>query len=668
MSIIRAGGPVKTMDFVHRNVVQPSAGFNGTAGSGFGGSYQAVPVDPTRTTAKPVCRMLVPDRQAFTDKILVGVIAGANYLGSLMQTLGLSEVRFYYEGNLLTVTQPTWQSVITANGDETLVYGWWCWLKHNGINGVANLYVEAVPLDGTMQHRVMGPYAYVPRANLYDYQLEIWPSFAQIAGVRYQNLSNALDFLRTNNSKSALVTLMEERTDYVMNSLGIPYTGYDARVIVQADRPATFAATLAARTQFRPRHGGFTLRGENITLDMRYVSAVRLDDGTAPWMDGINIINSGGRNEYWDKGPRPSAYNIRGAAWFTDCHLQDLNWPCVTLNAANLVRGCRLQDCMNDVFTSAICVINTVTDDIDSTFYKNDLDSITISYSGPSATATVSLSGGNDDAARSLILRENGVAVRTLALQNTDPAGAMFDNADVVNDINTALGASGWTATLLDDTRRATSLGQQGTAGTTFSNLDCKTQPLTLMCQFDIHADWWQTNNLVENCALMGNIATGLITQDLFLTQFGVKDWLIINNLWMNKEPVAYISQFSQLFSHIVTVNNAWVNQQVWKRDLGGLYAADSYTLWANNVLPGFFSTFVDADETIVGNHVYTGGIETGTASTAGGDQTTVFEDIDSYNFLPAGELLSNLKTTVFPFDLNANRRGPTSSAGPFAG
>ena len=61
--------------------LEPSAGWNGTAATGFGGAYGAVPTDPTRTTAKPALRLLVPPGQRFTDTLVVGVAAAANNAG-----------------------------------------------------------------------------------------------------------------------------------------------------------------------------------------------------------------------------------------------------------------------------------------------------------------------------------------------------------------------------------------------------------------------------------------------------------------------------------------------------------------------------------------------------------------------------------------------------------
>ena len=68
-------------------LIAPSAGWNGTAGSGF----STVPADPARTTAKPVLRLIVPPFQWYTNELVVGVYAAANNGGSLFDNMGRSE-------------------------------------------------------------------------------------------------------------------------------------------------------------------------------------------------------------------------------------------------------------------------------------------------------------------------------------------------------------------------------------------------------------------------------------------------------------------------------------------------------------------------------------------------------------------------------------------------
>ena len=55
------------MPVIQSHSLEPSAGWTGAAASGFGGNFGTAPVYPVRTAAKPVCRLLVPLRQRFTD-------------------------------------------------------------------------------------------------------------------------------------------------------------------------------------------------------------------------------------------------------------------------------------------------------------------------------------------------------------------------------------------------------------------------------------------------------------------------------------------------------------------------------------------------------------------------------------------------------------------------
>ena len=127
--------------------VEPSAGWNGTAATGFGGAYGAVPTDPTRTTAKPALRLLVPPGQFFTDTLVVGVAAAANNDGSMANN-GLSGVTFHFEGNTAVVSEPTLRTFADANGNNVTYLGQWVTLKKpTGTSGEAQLYVTATPAD-----------------------------------------------------------------------------------------------------------------------------------------------------------------------------------------------------------------------------------------------------------------------------------------------------------------------------------------------------------------------------------------------------------------------------------------------------------------------------------------------------------------------------------------
>lgn len=168
--------------------IVPGEGWTGIAGSGF----QSVPVDPVRTVGKPAMRLLVPPNQVYTDRMVVGVYAGANNGGTLIDNMGLEKVVVHFEGRVIDIAEPSLQSFNDANGNAVSYFGWWIELRRDGRNGAANLYFEAVPKDPELQRRVMGPYAFFPQTEMHDYTVTVAPSQFEIPGFRYRSITAAL--------------------------------------------------------------------------------------------------------------------------------------------------------------------------------------------------------------------------------------------------------------------------------------------------------------------------------------------------------------------------------------------------------------------------------------------------------------------------------------------
>jgi hypothetical protein len=185
--------------------IQPAAAWTGTAGSGFA----STPTDPARTTAKPAIRLLTPPNQWFTDTLDVGVIAMANDGGTLRPNFGIDNVRFLFEGNEVTVTDPGFHTIQTQRGPRTY-FGWWVRLKKPaGTSGLAHLYIEATARDSSMQKRVIGPYVFGPQNQQYTHQVTVAPSQPQVTGVNYQTLTDACMYLNQIASANPLVTITE---------------------------------------------------------------------------------------------------------------------------------------------------------------------------------------------------------------------------------------------------------------------------------------------------------------------------------------------------------------------------------------------------------------------------------------------------------------------------
>ena len=124
--------------------ISPHADWDGTAGSGYVGSGENVPTDPTRTTYKPAARwMVTPVEERFsgTHKIQLSAFAKG----------GITGVTFYCEGSSTTVTDLT----LFADGN----YGYEVTIDTSaeGTDGELEIYAEIEPTAATAQNRVLGP-------------------------------------------------------------------------------------------------------------------------------------------------------------------------------------------------------------------------------------------------------------------------------------------------------------------------------------------------------------------------------------------------------------------------------------------------------------------------------------------------------------------------------
>ena len=641
----------------------PSEDWNGTAASGF----PVLPVDPPRTTAKPALRMVVPPNQAFTDELLVGVVGGANDAGTLMNDMGLAEVTFHFEGGETTVAKPTWQTPPTPAAEiggsaapVRPVFGWWAKLKHDGRNGVGHLYVTATARDPSMQRRVIGPYTFLPAAARHDLSLEIAPSQPDIAGQRYGNIATALNFVRAGNYQHARLLFTEGGTYAIPGATVYVPQG---RTTIEASVPVTFALTEQTSGSMRPRHP-LCVRGANITFDTRWMTKGHFDETLDPWLDGVRFVNSGGRGQLYNK--RNSTYQgtVSWGAWLTECSFDEVYEPC---RNASLVRGCELTAIAGDALSGALCVIGNTLSDTDSSDLRAHRDALTIAYTG-SGTATVSLSGSNGKNNRVMTVKTDGSTLGSFTITNTNLAGN-YDVADVVAWLN---GLPQITATLLDDTRFAASLGLQEGFGASFGDTSIGGAGLTLATSLDIHSDVYAIGTSAENVIVANNKAHGIVAnQSLWINNANniANDLLFINNAFQGDQSKD--SQLAGPISHVVIAHCSLASQRLLARyDYASpLQVLDAYSLIACTTAPSIEDTGTpDPRLTIRDCHVQTGsgpGLASGTST--GGSETDLFADASSGDFAAAGALLQNLKPSAVPFDVRSVRRSSSAPAGAVA-
>lgn len=661
--------------------VAPHSAWDGTAGSGF----VTTPTDPARTTAKPALRLITPPWQWFTDEVVVGVVAAANDGGSLFNNLGLERVVAHYEGNAVAILSPSYRTFNDVNGIARTYLGWWITLKHNGTNGAANLYFEAVPHDATMQRRVIGPYHYQPNASIYTHEIEIAPTPAEIVGARYKTLRNAMAFLRTVPGKiNPLFTITEALPPdgWAGHEFGYNVANITAGWLhVTATVPQVFAKT-PGKAFFDALANGMHIFGSNITFDFKDMNEITFAagwHGHGHWLDGINVINSDGNFDLFEKRTRNAfAQLVRGAValderrpWFTECNFTAV-WNACTF--ANLARGGRWFDCWGDIFSNTLAIVGTEVEAWKSNKYRTLLPAMTVTYSGGEPSATIAISQPALFNNRVVTARW-GASSATFTLLNTSAgfaAGTNYSISNVVDWINTL---PGWGATLLDDSRLAAAIVRDAiNLSGDFPAVSVKGTVLTLNTAFDVHGDWLQQQNSgatpFENVYAEGNRCFDGNGQIILLGgSSSARDVVVFNNAWAledNSFALGIATQFSRPNSHVVYVHNTLLDQLIlFRGDV--FYSADAYCLFADNVVADMdWITQSDPNLTIKDNHFQATGEapEFATGTTTGGSKVTLTVNALAGDFTPAGQLLDNLKPSVVQFDLARNARGTMAAAG----
>ncbi|PKP92107.1 MAG: hypothetical protein CVT75_08195 [Alphaproteobacteria bacterium HGW-Alphaproteobacteria-14] len=672
--------------------LEPSALWTGTAASGF----TTTPTDPTRTTAKPALRLITPPFQWFTDTLDVGVMAAANDDGSLFNTLGIADVTFYFEGNVVTVDAPSFNTIPTQRGPRTY-FGWWVKLKKPaGTAGNGHLYVEATARDATMQKRVMGPYTYSPQTTLYDAELTVTPSLAQITGSRYQTITAAIGWAKANNKVNPLITITEPGI-YEPGTNFIEYYTPAGYMNITASVPGVTIGRTAAQwvlngnNSMNNDRSKLHLFGENITLDFRYVSTLEMGSSTfaaiaelSHWLDGITMTNSDPAEEpHWAGAPRDDlAKIIIGHPWFTEVALSNLAIP---MTQAALVRGCEGTNLFGDVANEARCILQSTFDGNDNEFWNDDRPAFSVQYTGAETVATIARSGGarGTGGGGGIWTVTIGATSSTFStgranLYNGD--GRLF--ADLVAWLNTLPDV---TATLLiaPFDRVASSGSLPGRAGQGFTATSIKASPLTVVSNFDIHSDWYQhVGGNIGNIIVAFNTVINAQSQLFFLSPGvgprGQDDILFFGNIFHAGDAPHFDSTVASsqwgrpnapvTARHVVIAHNTFVNQKFLLRNEGGGLAADVYCLMRNNTMPSFgiAGTAPVPNLTIDGAHLQTGATApAGSVNvTIGGTPATMFLDAAIHNYAPAGELAANVKTSAVPVDLKKAKRGATAPAG----
>ena len=668
--------------------LSPSASWSGTAGSGF----STIPSDPVRTTAKPAARLLVPPGQRYVDTLDVGIAAAANDGGTLIA--GIDRVRFRYEGNVVDVFEETAFSFRDANGKTVSYFGYWATLaKPPALAGAAQLYVEVIPSDATMQARVLGPFDFYPADVLHDFEYTVDPDSAVTAS-NFGTFRAALDKARTDGAANPRITFKKPMTNVVMNTGLPPFTysplGY---ITVEADVPVHFGrtaldgtASVDGNSTQRPRVNGLWLKGRKITLDYAFSDNLYSEGAKDFVHEGIVMTNTNGPNALFRGGPFPTEGRVRNTPYFLEVEASNLESACI---GASLVRGGIFSDCTRDIFSDVRCLVGTtVARQSDAAFNDDDV-AFTVQYTGAAATATVARSGSSDPTAATYTFKWGAnsatFAVGKTAAYYAGTSGNGYLFSDLVGWINTTLAGldAGWSATLLDTRGRRASSGSLATLkGIGFGDTNCKNAALSVVSSFDVHGDWYQQRfgTISENVIVYDNLGYDMQVQNIFLSSNNdCRDFIFFNNA-LGNDPVGsdYFGEgivFSQLgrnsnatvFSHVVVAHCSMPNQRIVFRNDGTVTNFDSFCLVANNALVNIAKSGSGAIGAVVtNNHLDSGQtpLEEAAGTTFGGAQTNKFADFNTGNFTPAGSLQSSLKVPVVLRSKNGAARGGLAPVG----
>lgn len=652
-----------------KDTLWPGRTWTGVAGSGFA----TPPTDPVRTTAKPAMRLIVPPNQAYSDELIVGVSAFANNGGTLFDNLGIEKIIVHYEGSKIEIAEPSRQKFNDVNDNPVSYTGWWTRLKNDNRFGDALLFFEAVPKDRSMQNRVIGPFLFMPSSTLYDLELTVAPSQPEVAGSRYSSIRNALSYCASQGKHHPHITITEARTDYLIESMNGPLFSYPSGkgyVTIDATVPVTIIGT-AVYTDAAPRtkYDGMRFKGANITLDYKTMQAINCETGNRHWLDGVKVINSGGRSYIVPELKGPSIVGlVRGGGYFTECSVKSVP---STFNGAQLVRGCNASDGFFDCFSEAACVLGNRVDDYHSYDTLNkDTNAFTVTYTGNSATATLELSGFSDAESRIFTVKENGAVIGTKTVTKSGPTTLC---SEVVTWINSL---SGWSATLQSDLVRATACSKPLNIGGAFTAINVKGKTLQIVTFIDSHGDVYQTNipaNTPENVVVADNVITNFSGQCFFLsTTSALKDFVFINNAFHDSGVSGYTfySQFgrSGAQSHIVVAHNSMTQGWLFRPDSG--FKSDTYCLFSNNVVPSIAWTGTpDMGMQISHNHCYSMSTAAvgSVGSSFGGSATQIWPTAASGNFAPSGNLLMASAASSVTFDWQGRRRAESDAQGAVA-
>ncbi|MEO1475295.1 MAG: hypothetical protein AAFS13_02850 [Pseudomonadota bacterium] len=680
-------------------LLRPSAQWTGTESSGFEGQE---PVDPVRTTAKPGLHLLTPDRQHFSDTLDVGALAMANDGGSLFDSLGIERVVFHFEGRSVNVVAPSWRTILTARGPQTY-FGFWARLARPsaGLQGIGQLYIEAIARDPTMQSRVIGPYQFGLRDEPYDGTLSVQPSQPEVVGERYQSIVNAIAYAKSESWINYRVTIDESGLYDIgdepsANANDQP--GWCEIIAVAPDVSIGKAGyTTDADARILPARTPIRFRGSNLTFDLKNVNDINSASGNI-WCDGINITTTDplGRNER-RRGVWPAQRGSRFGEdpYLTECEVSD----CMSAGGrCKLIRGGNFTRMTYDIFGDSECVVFTNLTDHAGDFWTADNPGVRIQYTGAEATATLERTGSsinNPNTATFTATWGSNTATFDCGIDETVFAGTQGDGYTVQDFSDWINSLPDWTATVLDPALADCAcavLAPPLTRGENFSAIDAKAAPIDLTITFNLHSDYYQqSRGTAENRMFAFNTAVDMEVQTFFvspaqpgtdgLPEAVLDNFFVANAMYLSQTASTYYdpetakTQIGRgtgcALSHLVLAHNS-LNQDVVIRNDANNNTADAYCLFTNNVFKAFTwgGGNVLSDVLVKDTILFAGALapSNSTNIVVTGDVSTLYVDAPNGDFTPAGDLAADGFVPTIPSDINREAYFSDDGQGDAAG
>jgi len=640
-------------------MIGPGASWNGTAGSG-----GRKPVDPDRINAKPMVRLDIAPKQAFSDDLHIDIKAAAKG--------GIQRVLVRVEGIEKEITSPVLVSKTDRWGRTHHNFCYRITLDHSAFDqdGFFDVCYGAEAFDGSMQVRWMPPARFYRTSTPFSHYLQIAPSAAEEEGVSYQSLEAARDYLASQSGVTHPGIEIVESGDYEFGTpttLPVPCWAkiFADPETVDVNFVGIPVAAGIAKAEIATGYSNTCFYG--VSFDGKDLGIFHVGPLLDIWWDQVEFFNSDGwdalRNGEHNAGATPlvAAAGTRLAGYSTECYMHD--WSGSMANIA-LVRNADWTDCPSDVVTNVACVDGGVFRNVKTGRLRANTPALNISYSG-TGTPRILISRNTSGTAftQQLQVQVDGVTVSggTLPVTQSFGAGTFLPSdvaplIDALPDFTCSVPEGG--------DIKALRYAVNGSSGYVTSQIVTFVDgQAVIYTSMDVHQDWWQghrggvvdpiENIILDGCRLVNaEKMQGILTGDTHINDMLIRNVVIDTSLEPSGAPH---SQFNRDKSHLVIENSAWTLQAVTTSGAFDDYCSFYGTVFARLAISG--QNF-EIDRCLFMDGVVPGWA---TNSATGGDRATLWSDMDSLE--PLGLLLDNPAPPRAPYDAFGNLRDPSASA-----